>query len=319
MHIKDGPLRPEERFSSSFSAPSEDIDLQWLIRTLIRRKWAIILPALLAALLAALIVSQMAPTYTGYAEVLIDTRQAKVTDIEEVLTDMTGDADMMESQVRVLQSRNLAYKVVDAMQLDQDPEFNGNLREPTLVSSIADWVKNRLIGLGLSSPPPGVSPEVALMLERSDVVDNFLKALSVDLLPKSRVIGITFHSEDAERAANVANKVAELYVLDQLEAKYDATQRATKWLTDKIADLRKTVASSEQAVEKFRSQAGLLQSQGGTLISQQISDLNAQLITVRAARAEAEARLSQVRQLIRTAGGADAAGDVLKSPTGIHG
>jgi uncharacterized protein involved in exopolysaccharide biosynthesis len=95
MHIKDVPLRPEERLTSSFSAPSEDIDLQWLVRTLLRRKWSIILPALLAALLAALIVTQVSPTYQGYAEVLIDSRQAKVADIEEVLTDMTGDADTM--------------------------------------------------------------------------------------------------------------------------------------------------------------------------------------------------------------------------------
>lgn len=65
MHIKNVPLRPEERFASSFSAPSEDIDLQWLVRTLLRRKWAIILPALLAALLAALIVTQVAPTYNS--------------------------------------------------------------------------------------------------------------------------------------------------------------------------------------------------------------------------------------------------------------
>lgn len=151
MHIKNVPLRPEERFASSFSAPSEDIDLQWLVRTLIRRKWAIILPALLAALLAALIVTQVAPTYNGYTEVLIDNRQSKVTDIEEVLTDMTGDADMMESQVHVLQSRNLAYKVVDSLQLDQDAEFNGNLQEPTLVSSAVGWVKSQLIGLGVLS------------------------------------------------------------------------------------------------------------------------------------------------------------------------
>src|SRR5512134_155342 len=131
MHIKDVPLRSDERFTPSFAATSEDIDLQWLVRTLLRRKWAIILPALLAALLAALIVTQVAPSYRGYAEVLIDNRQAKVTDFEEVLTDMTGEADVMESQVRVLQSRNLAYKVVDAMHLDQTAEFNRNLKEPT--------------------------------------------------------------------------------------------------------------------------------------------------------------------------------------------
>src|SRR5512144_3179692 len=160
MHIKDVPLRPEERFTPSFAAPSEDIDLQWLVRTLLRRKWAIIIPALLAALLAALIVTQVAPTYQGYAEVLIDSREAKVTDFEEVLQNMTGDADMMESQVRVLQSRNLAYKVVDATHLDQTAEFNSNLKEPTLFGVATDWVKNQLIALGALSPPPPVSPEI---------------------------------------------------------------------------------------------------------------------------------------------------------------
>lgn len=314
MHMKDVPLRPEERFASSLSVSTENIDLQWLVRTLNRRKLAIIIPALLSALLAALIVTQVQPTYQGYTEVLIDTRQAKVADLEEVLQDMTTDADAMQSQVHVLQSRNLAYKVIDALRLNENPEFNAKLREPGALASAANWFKTQLVALGILSSGPAIAPELAATLEKSKTVDTFLQALSVDLLPKSRVIGITFNSKSSEGAAQIANKIADLYVLDQLEAKYDATQRATKWLTDKIADLRKSVASSEQAVERFRSQAGLLQSQGGTLISQQISDLNAQLITVRATRAEAEARLSQVRQLIRTSGGADAAGDVLKSP-----
>ncbi len=168
MHIKDVPLRPEERFVSSFSAPNEDIDLQWLVRTLLRRKWAIIVPALLAALLAALILTLVSPTYQGYAEVLIDQRQSKVADIEQVLTDLTGDADTMESEVRVLQSRNLAYKVVDALHLDQDSEFNSNLEPPTFVTVAKDWIKSWFVSLGIVSPPPPVSPEMAAMLERSD-------------------------------------------------------------------------------------------------------------------------------------------------------
>lgn len=314
MQIKQGPLKPEERFASSISAPSEDIDLNWLARTLNRRKWAIVLPAVLAAAIAAFLVSRVAPTYEGYAELLIDTRDAKVLDIEAVLADILPDTETLESQVRVLQSRNLAYKVAQALHLDQNPEFNTSLQAPGPLQEAVSWVRGRLEQWGLVSPPEPIPPEQAAEEERTDIVDNFLDALSVDLLTKSRVIGITFTSEDPQLAAAGANKLAEMYILDELDAKFEATRRATQWLTDKIAELRRSVASSEQAVERFRSQAGLLQGTGGTLVSQQISDLNAQLIVVRTARAEAEARLAQARQAMRSPGGADAAGDVLKSP-----
>lgn len=314
MHIKDVPLKPEERFTSSFSAPSEDIDLQWLVRTLRRRKWAILIPALLAAAIAALIVAQVPQTYDAYSEILLDARESKVADMEEVLSNMLGDAESLESEVRVLQSRNLAYKVVEALHLREDPEFNTWLEPPSLFDQAKEWVHEQLLVMGLLTPEEPPSPEQLADEETADLVDTFLENLSVELVAKSRVIGITFTSEDPDRAAEIANKVAETYILDQLDAKYEATKRATQWLTDKISELRRSVAGSEQAVEKFRSQAGLLQGTGGTLVAQQISDLNSQLIVVRTARAEAEARLAQVRQLIRTAGGADAAADVLKSP-----
>ena len=64
-------------------------------------------------------------------------------------------------------------------------------------------------------------------------------------------------------------------------------------------------AASEQAVQKFRAQSGLL-GPGGTMVTQQISDLNAQLMLVRTARTEAETRLARVRQAMQSAGGGDA-------------
>lgn len=316
MHIKDVPLKPEERFASSFSAPSEDIDLQWLMRTLLRRKWAILIPAVLAAAIAALVVSMIPSTYDAYAEVFIDPRENKVADMEEVLSNMMGDDESMESEVRILQSRNLAYKVVDALHLREDPEFNSALQPPSILDDAKDWVRARLVQFGLLTPQEPLTPEEMNAQETADVVDNFLDNLSVELVTKTRVLGITFTSENPERAAEIANKIADTYILDQLDAKYDATKRATQWLTDKIAELRRSVTASEQAVEKFRSQAGLLQgSTGSTLVTQQISDLNTQLITVRAERAEAEARLAQVKQQIRMSGGADSAAEVLNSPT----
>ncbi|MGZ9033978.1 MAG: GumC family protein [Rhodospirillales bacterium] len=106
-----------------------------------------------------------------------------------------------------------------------------------------------------------------------------------------------------------------MYLVDQLDAKYEAARRATQWLTEKIAGLRVDVSDKEQAVAQYRKQAGLLLgTDGNTLISQQISELSAQSIVARTSRAEADAKLSQVRRLVQLQGGAGAAADVLGSP-----
>ena len=154
-----------------------------------------------------------------------------------------------------------------------------------------------------------------LARERDEVVDTFLDRLAVSVKGQSRVIVIYFTSEDPVKAARISDMVADAYIVEQLEAKFAATKRANQWLAGKLQDLRKQVADSEGAVEEYRQRAGLLQSKEGTLISQQVSDLNTQLLVVRSERAAADARLDQVRQMIRAAGNAQAAADVLGSPT----
>jgi capsular exopolysaccharide synthesis family protein len=307
MLIKESPAKPQRRQASETAPNSEPVGLDWLLRTLWRRKIPIIGVTVLCSLLAALIVARIPPVYKATAEVLIDPRNVGSADLQ---SGRGGGADeeMLQSQVRVLQSRNLAYKIVEALELYRDPEFNAALRQPGPFDRAADWMRSRLAEWSIV---PAVVPATEEDTFRADgelagVVDRFLAALEVDLLPESRVLAITFASNSPERAAQGANKTAETYILDQLDAKYEATQRATQWLTDKIADLRRNVAASEQAVQKFRSQSGLLQGPGGTMVTQQISDLNAQLIVVRTARAEAEQRLSRVRQASQSVGGADA-------------
>lgn len=307
MLIKGRAGKPEGRRVSEIVPNSETRGLNRVLRTLWRRKLPILLAAALAALLAGLLVGRMPALYEGRAELIIDPRNVRASDTQGS-GGSAADAEMLQSQVRVLQSRNLAYKIVEALELDQDPEFNVALRQPDAMDRAWAWGRGLLTRWDLLAPeeeaeadPLTQQPELVM----AGVVDRFLAALKVDLLPDSRVIVTRFTSHSPERAAQGANKTAEVYILDQLDAKYESTQRATQWLTDKIADLRRNVAASEQAVQKFRAQSGLL-GPGGTMVTQQISDLNAQLMLVRTARTEAETRLSRVRQAMQSAGSGDA-------------
>jgi Mrp family chromosome partitioning ATPase len=122
--------------------------------------------------------------------------------------------------------------------------------------------------------------------------------LQVSTVEKSRVIAIDFSSTDPKLAADGANTIASQYIDQQRAAKRDTTADATKYLESEIADLRSKVKDAEAKVETYRSENGLFESGGQapvTLPEQQLSDLNAELTKVRAARADAEAKAAQIR------------------------
>lgn len=305
-------------FGSQRSSRGAEFDLREFFRKLWRRKSVIAATVALLTVAAVIVLFQIPPRYQSYAQVLIESRNSSMINIEELVGGRGVDTETIESEMEVIKSRRLAEKVIDQLRLSEDLEFNPALRPQGFFDSVFDvrsyfpteWAA-ALFG-GHSSKP--LTEDEIQARERVVVVDEFLSRLTVARQGFSRVISIGFSSEDPNRAAEIANKVAADYIIDQLEAKFEATSRTTAWLNDKIAGLREKVDASERAVEAYRKEAGLLQGTEGPLITQQISDLNAQLILAEAHRAEAEARLGQVQRLIRSAGGAGSAADVLDSP-----
>lgn len=323
----DRPLEEPARLSAvstrSSSAPRwvdsvREIDAAWVLQTLKRRKLFVVLPTLMATCAAFFLLLLVPSRYSATTEVMLDTAQQQVVNIQAVLTDALPDQEAVDSQVEVFRSRGVAEKVIAALGLDGDPEFNEALAPETALKSLVkslrgtlEWLKGAAAGREQQPLPE----DIRRAQQRSNVIDAFLENLSVRLKAQSRVLQVTYSSEDPVKAWRIANKLAEIYLVDQLDAKYEAARRATEWLTEKIADLRVDVSDKEQAVAHYRKQAGLLVgTDGNSLISQQISELSAQLIVARTARAEADAKLSQVRRLVHLQGGAGAAADVLGSP-----
>src|SRR5262249_33759634 len=81
----------------------------------------------------------------------------------------------------------------------------------------------------------------------------------------SLTIYVSFTSESPERAAAIANQVAQTYLDNQVLAKTRATMRASEWLGDRVEKIRQQLEASEAAVDDYRRKAGLLQVKGGTI------------------------------------------------------
>ena len=112
------------------------------------------------------------------------------------------------------------------------------------------------------------------------------------------MLNISITWDDPARAAQLANAVADAYVVDQLDARLESAKRASGWLSDRLVELRRQLRDSEEAVAKFRKEHGLTRS-GPTvaLNDQQLADLNSKLIAARTDAAEKKARVDFLADL----------------------
>ena len=150
--------------------------------------------------------------------------------------------------------------------------------------------------------------------QEEKAANAFAENLSVFQLTKSSVIAVDYTSGDPGLAAEIANKLADVYINWQREAKLEQTKDATAWLSAQIEVLRKKVAEAEAAAEQFRSSQGLFSGTNNvTLNAQQLSELNSQLILAKAQQSEAEARARLIKKMLADNGDIDATPEVLKS------
>ncbi|WP_446830495.1 GumC family protein [Candidatus Foliamicus sp.] len=300
---------PQNRGFPAAPEPSipDILGLLWHRRALIYSTVAI------SMLVTTLIVFQLAPRYTAETQIFIGTRTSNVVEIENVIDALRPDRTTLQSEVQVLKSRGLAEKVVGQLGLEDNPEFNRNLR-PSVWSASLDklgsWLRGAFAG---SAPTAEAFPEQADLI-RSDTVTELLEALDVGVVGVSRVVSVAATSTNPVLAAAIANTLSEIYLAEQLQDKLGVTEQAAAWLDKRVQALREQVEESDRAVEDYRQAQGLTQASNTTLIEQQISEFNIQLIAAQATRTEADAKLRQAREQLRSDGDIYAVPEVLAAP-----
>ena len=268
--------------------PQGDLDLGLVMRGMRARKWWIIAPTLGTLALTFVAVNIVKPRYTADAKILLENQDAYFTRPDKDSRDQTQalDPEAVQSQVQLISSRDLARQAAKALDLSARPEFDPLLRGADPISSV-------LVLLGLQKDSASTTPE-----ER--VLESYFNKLTVFSVAKTRVLSVEFVSNDPELAARAANTVADLYLAADSDAKKANVRSAATWLLPAIQELRAKVQQAEAQTAEFRARSNLLLGTNNTTISnQQLADLNTQLATARAAKAEAQARGERVGELLR--------------------
>ena len=305
----------------------ETIDLLNVVGMLRRRKWLIMLVTALGTAAAAFLGMKQTPTYTANASVIIDPRQLQVTSAEQLVTGMPISTATMATQIGLLRSRDFISSIMSDLNLFDDPEFNLALAAaaapPTtslpdflqpLEQLIAQLPDEWLIATGLASQPQPVLESEAPALARERAILRFMGGAVFLNDGTSYLIQIQFTSPDPDKAAVIANKIADRFVEDQLKGKLSATDKATGWLEQRLAELKVEVQKSDEAVARYKVDNNIVEAGGATLNDQELADLNGQLIVARTELADLQAKLRVVRDLRGSAAAVELVSDVTNAP-----
>ncbi|MGH9830863.1 MAG: GumC family protein, partial [Blastocatellia bacterium] len=220
------------------------------------------------------------PSYTASGTMVIDSHRVQMLQEKPDQRAIAIDAGTVQTEVEVLLSRTISLSVIKELRLTEDPEFAGN---GGLLSFVHKLVPNFW-------RPSGIDPK-AQLTDRA--LAAFERRRTVVRIAPAYVIGISFRSLDPVKSARIVNAIADAYVTEQLDSKYQATRRASAWLEDRIKELRMQASVADRAVVDFKRANNIVtveDAHGGNarlMNEQQLSELNSQLVLARAATAEA--------------------------------
>jgi exopolysaccharide transport family protein len=284
------------------------------------RRWQVISGTTAAVVVLVTIwLMQTTPIYTASTQVLIDPRKERVLREEAVISELGLDASTIATEVSLVKSFSIARRVVERLGLATHPQFGGARASFSMMAWISSLFSSaREAAQNLRGNPARSQRAQEAGVDLSPAVLASIAAVqngvSVRRIAATYFIDISFSHPDAELAASLANAIAESYLVEQLEARYQAARRAATWLSERVAALRTQLEVSERALAEHRAKHNLVKSQSGTLAEQQAGEVNAQLVAARAQTVEKRAKYDQAQRILDGGAGIETVGAVMDSP-----
>jgi succinoglycan biosynthesis transport protein ExoP len=240
----------------------------------VRYRWWILVTTLAVTTLVALWTVRLPKVYQATVTLEYDPNPtsplgSSVEDIGGQVSHFLMSREFFETQNLIIQSRAVAQRVVERLGLAGDPSFFGQ-------EDNEDWEP--------------VAKEVAAQRLQSK--------LSLDPIKDTRLVRIKVRDSDPERAAALANMVADAYIEKTMEDRLGSTIAAAEWLARQLEATRKDLNKSEYALHEFKKEHNVLSvsvENRQNLLSEEIREYNERLTDTRARRIELQARLERLK------------------------
>jgi capsular exopolysaccharide synthesis family protein len=271
------------------------------LRVLYKRRWVAAAVFFLVFAYSATTSLRKTPIYEASTQLLIEKDTRRASSLNSVLQEQDGwyDDDFYQTQMRMLQSRALAWRALQALGMGEPPTETERLAlaEAAARQASGGWLQKvaELVG----APKPIDPPAADETSWQSSRIDRFLGGLIVAPVRNSRLVSIKYRSADPAFAARAADAQARAYIDQGLSSRALASKEANSFLEDRLAEQKKALNASERALQEYKERHGAVAmlDPATNIVARKLADISAELNRARSERVEKEQLHQTVTEL----------------------
>jgi succinoglycan biosynthesis transport protein ExoP len=237
---------------------AEEVHLRDYLDVIFRRRWLIV-SFLMLTFISTLILTLASPKiYKASSFIEVSPQDQKVTKFEEVVASEVRVQEFYQTQVDLLQNSELARRVIENLELAENPIIkqalygNGN---SGLGARFKAFLKSMVSADKEKEAAAQIPPEAIQQQHLLKFVEN-----NLEVSPKrnSMIIGVSFTSPDRNLSMDVVNAFVEEFVRWNMEKKIEASQLARDFLMKQIDRAKINLEKAEEDLNRFGKQAGIV-------------------------------------------------------------
>lgn len=238
---------------------------------LFKRRWEVLTSVLVVLTLVTIYSFKTKPVYRATSRLEIESETPLIQSFKDLYGNMPTDEPFLQTQVKVLESDNLAWQTIEQLRLRENPAFY-----PTA---------------GEKDEPPPESPAMRVRL-----TNQFKGSLEVALVRSTHMVEVSFESTDPNLAAQVADALVHNYIEYNFHKKYDATRQASGWMETQLDELKAKVEKSQELLVSYERANSIVNvNDKQTVAEQKLSDLTKEMSIAQGDRAQKESLYSMVK------------------------
>src|SRR5258705_2700273 len=254
-------IQPPARLPAWDLSPREPHLYDFLL-ILRKHQWLILSFMLAVVSITAIGTFRTRPVYIATSRIEIDRDNCTSLPFQNTDDYMVDLENYIETQSKILTSETLALQTIRSGVLSSQTDFAS---DPTASDAFATG------SLANMKPPPELGA--------------FLASLSVKRVPNSRLMDISFESTSPLQAAQIVNAHIKNFIEQNFQSRYEATTRASTWLTDQLNELKIRVEKAEDARIAYERQNQIWAlDDKQNVTTQRFGDLNKQLTDAQSER-----------------------------------
>ncbi|WP_195909424.1 Wzz/FepE/Etk N-terminal domain-containing protein [Rhizobium tubonense] len=290
-----GNLGPREPIDLKSSSIKEYVSFRDIGAFLHRHLQVFVICTAVSVGLGAIYSTTKTPVYSSTTRLVMDPEQGRIESQDSFSGTIIIEAAEIASQVEIVKSEAIARSVIKTLNLDKDPELTSGSSWQSVIRDqfrmFASWF----------APAPKSETVAASSHEDATrrTMAAFLSRVSVIRVGQSYILEIGYSSTDAEKAARVANAIADAYVRTGLSERAAAAESGAKWLETRLIEVGGQAQDAAMAVEEFRAKNGIMDiGKQSSLDQQELSEISSQALAARAETAAESAKLDTLNRLM---------------------